>query len=96
MELEELSRDLDAATAQFERVSRRLALAGDAGRACGADGPGQLGVLGRALSGLSAQATAARTTEFDSVGVTLGVLSDGVRHAAAAYRDIESGSAPRP
>ena len=93
MELEELSRDVDAATAHLERVTRRLALFDDGRRTFGADGPGQLGSLGRALSALQAGALTARAHEAARAGVVAADLADGLRRAAPEYREVESGSA---
>jgi hypothetical protein len=93
MELEELSRDLDATASGMERVSRRLRVAGAGPAVFGGDGPGQLGALGRELARLEAAAVSARAAEAARVATVTGALADGVRQVLAAYRDVDSGSA---
>ena len=90
MELDELEKRLDAATTRLARAAGALPRLEPGARAFGADGPGRLGDLGRAMSAQFTAALDARDRQASRAATTLGNLSDGVRHAAAGYREADA------
>ena len=86
-------------------LAGRLAAAGDrlagfdgqdpGAHAFGADAPGRLGELGRALHGVCVEALAARTREAAAHGARVGDLAAAVREAAAAYVSADEAAQAR-
>ena len=93
MELDDLEKRLDSAAARLTRSAADLSSLHPGARAFGADGPGRLGDIGRALSAQFAGALDARDREAGSVASALSDLAVGVRHAATGYRQADTNRA---
>jgi hypothetical protein len=90
MELDEIRARLDGTAAHLDRVGAELRRLDPGGRAFGGDGPGQLGALGRALSGEFAGALHARDREAAAASGAIGGLTTALRHSLAGYRDVDA------
>jgi hypothetical protein len=90
MELDDLEKRLDAAATRLTRAAAALQRLDPGARAFGADGPGRLGDLGRAMSSQFTAALDVRDRQAGTAATTVGNLSDGMRHAAAGYRDADA------
>ncbi|HKE67521.1 MAG TPA: hypothetical protein VKB59_23220 [Micromonosporaceae bacterium] len=90
MELDELETRLDAAADRLARAARALPGLDPGSRPFGADGPGRLGELGRAMSTQFTAALDARDRAAGSAGSAVAHLGAGMRHAAAGYRDVDA------
>lgn len=96
MELDELVRGMRALDDQASRAVTRLESMVAEAWAFGADGPGQLGEVGRSMAAQHEAAMAARRSELTRVVATLTGLTDAVAKTAAGYRDLETRQAARP
>jgi len=90
MELDDLEMRLDTAAVRLARSAARLSSSHPGARAFGADGPGRLGDIGRALSAQFAGALDARDRQAGSTAAAVSHLAAGVRHAAAGYRQADA------
>ncbi|HEY7176843.1 MAG TPA: hypothetical protein VH442_18180 [Micromonosporaceae bacterium] len=90
MELDDLERRLDTAAGRLARAASALPRLDPGARAFGADGPGRLGELGRAMSAQFTAALDARDRQAAAAGDAVGTLGAGMRHAAAGYRDVDA------
>jgi hypothetical protein len=90
MELDDLEKQLDAVATRLARAATALPRLDPGARAFGADGPGRLGDLGRAMSAQFTAALDASDRQAGTAATTVGELSDGMRRAAAGYRDAEA------
>jgi Excreted virulence factor EspC, type VII ESX diderm len=96
MELDDLEKRLDAAAARLARSAAHLSSLHPGARTFGADGPGRLGDIGRAMSAQFAGALDARDRQAGSAAAAVSDLATGVRHAAAGYRQADSNRGKRP
>jgi hypothetical protein len=89
MGLEDLAARLAAAGDRLAGTGAALAACDPGARAFGADAPGHLGELGRALHDRCASALAARARESAAHAARLADLAAEVRAAATGYADAE-------
>jgi hypothetical protein len=90
MELDDLEKRLDTAATRLARAATALTQLDPGARAFGADGPGRLGDLGRAMSTQFTAALDARDRQAGAAGTEVTRLGDGMRHAAASYRETDA------
>jgi hypothetical protein len=95
MEIDELAHRVTAVAEEVTGAAARLGLADPGARAFGADGPGRLGDLGRALHMTWNAALAAREREAAGHGARLTDLAGALGQAAEGYRDAEQGAHQR-
>jgi len=90
MELDEIQARLGTTAAHLDGLGAHLRRLDPGGRAFGGDGPGQLGALGRALSGEFAAALHARGVETAVASGALGGLATALHQSLAGYRDTDA------
>jgi len=90
MELDDVARLLDDASADVSAIGTGAVAASPAAHDFGAIAPGSIGELGRALHSQAGDAIAARSDEARALGASVAALASSLRGAAAAYRDIDS------
>jgi len=89
MRLDDLASRLEMAGDELASASTTMTLIDPGARALGADLPGGLGELGRALHQRLATALTARGQEAAAHGARLADTAQTLRLAAAGYRDAE-------
>jgi hypothetical protein len=89
MALHELAGRVAAVGDRLAGTGATLGARDPGARAFGADAPGRLGDLGRALHGRCASALAARAREAAAHGARLVDVAGALREAAAGYADAE-------
>jgi hypothetical protein len=90
MELDDVEKRLDAAAGRLARAATGLPGLDPGARAFGADGPGRLGDLGRAMASQLTGALDARDRQAGSAVTAVSSLAAGLRHAAAGYRESDA------
>lgn len=90
MELDDIQARLGTTAAHLDRLGTQLRRLDPGGRAFGGDGPGQLGALGRALSGEFATALHARHAEATAASGAVSGLAAALHHSLAGYRDTDA------
>ncbi len=90
MELDDIQAKLGGTATHLDRLGAELRRLDPGGRAFGGDGPGQLGALGRAMSGEFAAALHARGTEVAAASGAVTGLAAALRHGLAGYRDTDA------
>jgi hypothetical protein len=90
MELDDIRAQLDSTAAHLDRAGAELRRLDPGSRAFGGDGPGQLGALGRTLSGEFAGALHARDREAAAAAGAVGALNTALHHSLAGYRDADA------
>lgn len=90
MELDDIQTRLGTTATHLDRLGGQLRRLDPGGRAFGGDGPGQLGALGRALSGEFAAALHARGEEAAVASGALGGLASALHQSLAGYRDTDA------
>jgi hypothetical protein len=86
---------LDAAASAMASASRALGETGPPAGAFGADAPGRLGELGRALHGRWLATTGERSREAAALGARLADAAAALRVAAAGYAASDERAARR-
>lgn len=94
MEIDDLERGLETAAARLTKAAAALRRLDPGPRAFGADGPGRLGDLGRAMSAQLATALDARGRQADTAVAAVTTLATNMRAAATSYRDTDASRDP--
>ncbi|HET8641837.1 MAG TPA: hypothetical protein VFM37_07855 [Pseudonocardiaceae bacterium] len=89
MSLRELASQIDASSQVLAGASVRVSDLVPPPAAFGADAPGRLGELGRALHAQVAAALAARSREAAAHGARLGDVAEMLRWVGASYAEAE-------
>jgi hypothetical protein len=89
MRLDDLAARLESAGDELASASTTMSLIDPGARALGADAPGRLGELGRAMHRRLAAALTARGQEAATHGARLAGTAQTLRLAATGYRDAE-------
>ena len=95
MEIDDLAVRIGALGEEVSGAAGALSRTDPGPSAFGADAPGRLGELGRALHARIAEALAAREREAAAAGARLADLAGSLRTAAAGYRDVEDAARQR-
>jgi hypothetical protein len=92
MEVDELADRVSAVADEVSGAAARIGLTDPGAPAFGADGPGGLGELGRALHAAWSAALSAREREAAGHGARLTDLAGALGVAADGYRDADHGA----
>jgi hypothetical protein len=95
MRLDDLADGLDAAGDELAGASTTVTLVDPGSRAFGADAPGALGELGRALHLRLSAALTARSREAAAHGARFADAAQSMRRVAEGYHDAEDATRDR-